>query len=380
MRIAVNTRSLLPGYPEEYGYFLYETFRLITKNHPEHEFIFIFDRPWHPQFIFAPNVKPVLTGPATRHPLVSKIWYDIRVPALLKKVKADVFISADGTCSLTTRVPQCLVVPNLAFLHYPSFYKKSHLLFYKRYVPKWLAKAQLVATLSEFTKKDILAHYKTDAGKIDTVFSAPRKIFCPVSREEKEVVKNKYTNGKEYFVYAGCIHPQKNLVNLLKAFSVFKKRQQTNLKLVLAGRLAREYPSFTKSLTTYKYKNDVVMTGWLEEGELVKVMGSAYGLIDLSLFDESVRSVLEAMRCEVPVITSMNSAMQEIAGDAALLANVDDHTDIAEKMMRLYKDENGRNELIRKGIQVVRQYSWDKTAELLWQSIQKAARGNIIPY
>ena len=82
--------------------------------------------------------------------------------------------------------------------------------------------------------------------------------------------------------------------------------------------------------------------------------------------------VLEAMQCNVPVITSINSSMQEIAKDGALYAEAGSHTDIAEKMMLLYKDENLRKELIQKGREVVQQYSWDKTADLLWQSILKA--------
>ena len=147
---------------------------------------------------------------------------------------------------LRTKVPQCLVVHDLAFLHYPSFIKKSHLLFYKRYTPKFLEKAESIATVSEFSKQDIIKQYKTEAAKIDVVFSAVKEIFHPVSEEEKTATKNKYTDGKEYFMYAGAIHPRKNLMNLLKAFSVFKKRQQTNMKLVLAGRLAWKYESFRK--------------------------------------------------------------------------------------------------------------------------------------
>ncbi|HQV61543.1 MAG TPA: hypothetical protein PLG08_12240, partial [Chitinophagaceae bacterium] len=91
MRIAVNTRFLLKDYLEGYGNFLYETFRRITENHPEHEFIFIFDRPFDIRFVFKANVTPVVAGPAARHPLLWKYWYDIKIPALLKKYKADIF-------------------------------------------------------------------------------------------------------------------------------------------------------------------------------------------------------------------------------------------------------------------------------------------------
>lgn len=374
MIIGVNTRFLLQDHLEGVGYFIYETFKRITIDHPEHEFIFIFDRPFDERFLFGKNVKAVVTGPPARHPLLWKLWYDFRITSILKKYKADVFVSCDGFCSLTTKVPQCLVLHDLAFLHHPSFIRRSHLLFYKKYTPKFLEKAKMVATVSEFSKKDILAHYKTAPGKIDVVFSAAKEVFHPAVEEEKAATKNKYTEGKEYFVYAGAIHPRKNLVNLLKAFSVFKKRQQTNMKLVLTGRLAWKYGSFTESLKTYKYRNDVLMTGYVEEEELVKIIGAAYGLVYPSLLEGFGVPVLEAMRSDVPVITSANSAMQEIAKDAALYADASSYPDIADKMMLLYKDETLRKQLIEKGRYTVGQYSWDKTAALLWKSIVKASQ------
>ena len=372
MKVAVNARFLLTDYLEGYGYFIYETFKHIIKNHPEHEFIFIFDRPFDKRFLLSSNVKAIIAGPPARHPLLWKLWYDIKVPAVLRKFKADVFISCDGFCSLTTKVPQCLVVHDLAFLHYPSFTKKSHLFFYKKYTAKFLNKAKSVATVSEFSKRDIISQYKIPADKIDIVYNAAKEIFHPLSYEEKKITKEKYTEGKEYFAYAGAIHPRKNLINLLKAFSGFKKRQQTNMKLVLAGRLAWKYESFIKSLKTYKYRNDVVMTGYLNEEELVKIIGAAYAVVYPSFFEGFGVPVLEAMNCNTPVITSTGSSMQEIAKDAVLYADANNHNDIADKMMRVYKDENLRNELIQKGKHIVQLYSWDKTAELLWQTVLKA--------
>ncbi len=372
MVIAVNTRFLLSDYLEGYGYFIYETFRRITQQHPDHQFIFIFDRPYDKRFVFGPNVTAVVTGPPARHPLLWKFWYDVRVPAVLKKYKADVFVSPDGFCSLATRVPQCLVLHDLAFLHHPSFILSSHLWFYKRYTGKFLQKAASVATVSAFSRADILSHYKIEENKISVVYNAAKDIFQPLDHEQKTSIKNKYTEGKEYFVYAGAIHPRKNLLKLLKAFSVFKKRQQSGMKLVLAGRLAWKYQSFTESLKSYKYRDDVLLTGYAGENELVKIMGAAYALVYPSLHEGFGVPVLEAMHCGVPVITSSESSMQEIAGDAALYANANDHTSIADCMMRLYKDENLRNQLIEKGREVTKQYSWDKTAKLLWNSILQA--------
>lgn len=376
MKIAVNTRFLLKDYLEGYGYFIYETFKRITAAHPEHEFIFIFDRPYDQRFVFGSNVKAVVTGPPARHPLLWKLWYDIKIPALLRKYKADVFVSCDGFCSLGTKVPQCLMVHDLAFLHYPSLIPKSHLLYYKRYTPKMLAKAKAITTASAFSKNDIIDQYVVSADKINVVYNAAKEIFEPLTDEEKQATKAKYTGRKEYFIYAGAIHPRKNLVNLLKAFSLFKKRQQSSMKLVLTGRLAWKYDSFVKNLKTYKYRDDVVMTGYVGEEEIKKLIGSAYAMVYPSLFEGFGVPVLEAMQSDVPVITSLNSSMQEIAKEAALYADPESPADIAEKMMLLYKDEKLRSQLIEKGRVTGKQYSWEQSAEHLWQSIEKAMNQN----
>ena len=372
MRVAVNTRFLLPDYLEGYGYFIQETFSRITANHPEHEFIFIFDRPYEQQFVFDKNVTPVVAGPPARHPLLWKWWYDIKVPAVLRKYKADVFVSCDGFCSLRTRVPQCLVVHDLAFLHYPDLISRSHFSFYKRYTPAFLNKAASVATVSDFSKNDILHEYDVEPGKINVVYSAAKPLFVPLTVEERQRVKEKHTGGKEYFLYTGSIHPRKNLMNLLKAFSVFKKKQKTGMKLVLAGRLAWKYESFSKDLETYKYREDVVLTGYLPEAELARLTASAYAMVYPSFFEGFGVPVLEAMQCQVPVITSAESAMQEVAGQAALYTDPADYTDIAEKMILLYKDETLRSCLCATGLERATAFNWDRTANLLWQSVLQA--------
>jgi glycosyltransferase involved in cell wall biosynthesis len=372
MTIVVNTRFLLDEYLEGYGYFISETFRRITKQHPEHLFIFVFDRPFDQRFIFGPNVKGIVAGPTARHPVLWKFWYDFKIPAILKKYKADLFVSPDGFCSLATRVPQCMVVHDLAFLHHPCFISKSHLLFWKRYMGKFLDRADSVATVSEFSKADILRHFRIDPAKTDVVYNGVKEVFHPISYEEKQSVKEAYTNGKDYFIYTGAIHPRKNLVNLLKAFSIFKKKQQSGLKLVLAGRLAWKYRRFVEDLKSYKYRDDVVLTGYVEEPSLANLIGAAYAMVYPSLHEGFGVPVLEAMGSGIPVITSSDSSMEEIAGDAALYANATDPNSIAEAMIRIYKDEALGKQLIEKGNERVKQFSWDQTAELLWQTMLKA--------
>jgi len=371
MTIAVNTRFLLKDQLEGFGYFIYETFSRIAALHPGDNFIFIFDRPFDQRFIFSKNITAVVIGPPARHPLLWKYWFDVKIPGVLRKYKADVFVSPDGYCSLTTKVPQCMVVHDLAFLHFPAYTKKSHLGYLKRNTPKFLEKAKMIATVSEFSKNDLLTNYKISPEKISVVYSAVKEMFRPVDESVKSEMKKKYSAGFDYFLFVGAIHPRKNLMNLLRAFAVFKKRLKSNFKLILVGRLAWKYDTFLEKLKTYKYREDVIMSGYLNEEEVVNITASAYAVVYPSVWEGFGVPVLEAMQSEVPALTSANSSMQEIAGDAAIYFDPNNHEDIADKMMRIYKDENLRKELIEKGKIVCKNFSWGKTAELLWDCIQK---------
>jgi glycosyltransferase involved in cell wall biosynthesis len=373
MIIAVNTRFLVKEL-EGCGYFIHGVFETLARNHPEHQFYFLFDRPFNEEYIFSANIKPLVISPPARLPVLWKYWYDVKIPAALKKIKADVFVSPDGYCSLATKIPQCMVIHDLGFLHHPQAYKKSHVRFFKKKTPKFLKKAKSIVTVSLFSKEDIIKQYKIDPAKIDVIYNGVKNIFQPVSFGEKTAIKEKYTQEKEYFIYLGAIQPRKNLINLLKAFSIFKKRLQSNMKLVIVGRLAWKNEEFLQLINTYKYRSDVVLTGYVAEQELAALLGSAYALVYPSLFEGFGVPVAEAMKCEVPVLTSEKTSMQEVAGDAALYFNPKEHVDIADKMMLIYKDENLRKQLIEKGKLNVEEYSWEKSAELFWKSILKAVQ------
>jgi len=369
MRIAINTRFLLHGQLEGIGNFIFEHFSRITRDHPEHEFIFIFDRPYDRRYIFSPNVTAVVTGPPARHPLLWKLWFDVKIPAVLKKYKADVFVSCDGFCSLTTKVPQCLVVHDLSFLHFSSLIPKTQLLYYKYYTPRFLKTATSIVTVSEFSSNDIIKQYHINPGKIHIVHNAARSVFRELNSDEKMKVKEKYSLGREYFLYTGSIHPRKNLITLLKAFSIFKRRQKSNWKLILAGRLAWKNNDFLKSLKTYKYREDVILTGYVEDEELARLTGAAYALVYPSIWEGFGMPVLEAMKSNVPVITSKNSAMQEVANDAALYFDPGSHQELSEQMMLIYKDEQLRSKLMAAGLERSHEFMWEKSAEKLWDAI-----------
>jgi glycosyltransferase involved in cell wall biosynthesis len=264
-----------------------------------------------------------------------------------------------------------MVIHDLGFLHYPAAYRKSHELFYKRYTPRFLSKVEMIATVSHFSKNDIQRQYNIADEKINVVYSGVKEIFHPLNTDQKISIKEKYTNGREFFIYTGALQPRKNLVNLLKAFSLFKKRQHSNWKLVLAGRLAWKNDDFLQLLRTYKYRNDVIITGYISESNLAQLMSSAYAMVYPSLFEGFGVPVLEAMKSGIPVLTSANTSMQEVGGEAALYFDPSSVQDMSEKLMLIYKDEDLRNSLIQKGKQRTAEFSWQRTADILWQCIEK---------
>jgi glycosyltransferase involved in cell wall biosynthesis len=371
MRIAVNTRLLLKGKLEGIGWFTYRTLEKIVQQHPEHEFIFFFDRPYDHSFIFGPNVTPVVVSPQARHPILFNIWFEWRIPALLKKYKVDLFLSPDSQMSLKARIPTCLVMHDLAFEHYPEHFKLSHRLYWRHYSPLFAARAARLATVSTYSKEDISKRYGVPMEKIDVVYNGAHDEYRPLSSAEREEVKQQYAEGCEYFVFAGALHPRKNIVNLLEAFIVFKKKQRSNMKLVIVGRMAWKYDAVLEMKENMPFKEDVKWVGYMNVNELSKVIGGAYALVYASLFEGFGIPILEALQCNVPAIVSNTSSMPEVAGDAALLVDPTNVADIADKMEMIYKDERLRARLIAAAPTQVEKFNWQRSAERLWECMMK---------
>ncbi len=371
MRIAVNTRLLLKGKLEGIGWYTNETLKRIVKAHPEHEFIFFFDRPYEPSFIFADNVTPVVFGPQARHPVLFFTWFDLRMPYMLRKHKADLFLSTDGMMSLKSSVPTCIVMHDLAFEHYPEHLITSHRYYYRRYSPLFAKQAKRIVTVSEFSRQDIAKRYRVPVDKIDVSYNGAHDEYRPLEWDEREQIKKQYADGCEYYVYAGALHPRKNIVNMLKGFVAFKKRQRSNMKFVIVGRMAWNYEEIVKMKEELPFKDDVKWVGYLDVKELAKVMGAAYALVYVSLFEGFGIPILEALQCNVPAIISETSSMPEVGGEAALQVNPNDVEDIANKMEKLYKDEVLRAKLVAAAPAQVQKFNWDKSASVLWESMMK---------
>jgi len=371
LRIVVNTRLLLKNKLEGIGWFTYETLKRITQQHPEHHFVFAFDRDFDADFIFSDNITPIVIKPQARHPFLYYAWFEFSIPNLLKDLKPDLFLSPDGYLSLSAKTKSLAVVHDLNFEHYPEYLPYLSRKYYQHFFPKYCKAATRIATVSEYSKKDIVDTYKIASEKIDVVYNGANEIYKPLPKSEKQLIKQKYSQSADYFLYVGSLHPRKNVSGLLKAFDAFKKSSSNNIKLIIAGEKYWWTDEMKNAYDTMQFKNDVIFLGMQSANQLKYLIASAMAMVYVSFFEGFGIPILEAMRCDVPVITSNVTSMPEVAGNATLLADPFSVDSIKDAMQQIAGNESLRKDLIEKGRIRKNNFSWDKTASLLWESIEK---------
>lgn len=374
MKIAVNARELLKGRMEGIGRYIFETTRQMVLDHPDDEFFFFFDRKYDPSFIFADNVIPVIIHPQARHPLLWYIWFEIAVPYYLKKHKIDVFYSGDTYLSMKTKVPTLLVCHDVAYKHYPRHIKKIHLDYYENNFAKFHKRADHIVAVSEFTRQDIIKIYNLDPNKVSVGHNATPEGFIPISTNKKKEIQEKLTDGNPYFIYVGSLHPRKNVVNLIKAFDLFRKKNNTKHKLVLVGRMAWKNEELQEVFITTEFRDDIIFTGHVSNDDLPTYLASADALTYVSVFEGFGIPILEGMSSGTPVITSNVSSMPEVAGNAAILIDPKDPKSIADGMWKIVSNKELIADLVAKGHERVNEFSWKKTADHIYSEMKKLVK------
>lgn len=376
MKIAVNTRLLLHGRLEGIGWVSYEILSRITKAHPEHQFYFLFDRKYSDEFVFSDNVTPVVVHPQSRLPVLWYLFFEWGIPHAVRKIQADLLVSPDGWTSLRAKIPKLTVFHDLNFEYYPQFMPKRNLRYVRHYVPKYAEQSDRIIAVSQFTKDDIVKLYNVDSEKIDVVYNAANPIYKPLSEVERTSVRDKYSEGCEYFLFVGSLHKRKNLINLLMAFDKFKEHDKNNVKMLIVGTKMWRRPDFEDTYNAMKHKDDVKFIGYLSSEELSKVMASSLALTYVSVFEGFGIPIVEAFESDTAVITSNTSSMPEIAGDAALLVDPFSIDDIAEAMEKVAVNQELRKSLIEKGRVRRKMFNWDKSADEFWKIIEKMIKNH----
>jgi glycosyltransferase involved in cell wall biosynthesis len=373
MKIAVNARMLSQRRPGGIAEFSYQTLRRLTRDHAEHDFLFIVDRPFPGRRDFPANVSEVRTIPSF-HPLLWYPWFEVAVPAILRGHKPDLFLSTDGFTTLSSKVPAALVVHDLCFHHHPEDLPLPHRAYMNRFFPRFVRKARVLATVSEYSKQDLVRTYGLSPDKITVVHGAADERFRPLSSTEKDAATRELTGGAPYFLYVGMMHPRKNLVRLLQAYDRFRRSRAGVVKLVLAGPGLFKTGEMYRTWRQMAFQDDVVFLGVVPRERLVRVYGAAAAFLYVSSFEGFGLPVLEAMACGVPVIASDGTSLPEVCGDAALMVDPGSVESISRAMGTLSSDPGLGRALVERGLERRTRFTWDETARRLWGAIEKVLR------
>ena len=372
MKIAINCWVLRNKQLDGIGYFTVNTISRVIQHHPEMEFMILCDKNFTEPYFDFPNATKYHVFPALRHPLLY-IWYmEAILPGFLKKYRPDILVSMEGFSSLRASVKQLPVIYDINFEHQPQDLALKNRLYFRFFFKRFVKKATRIATISEYSKQDIASFYAVSPALIDNVSCGINSNFDPLSSEQVASTREKFSGGKPYFFFVGSMHPRKNIGRLIEAFTLFRQQHpEADHKLLLAGAIWWSKSSIEVAYQNSPYKDDIVFTDRLSEPDLKLVLGSAFALSFVPIFEGFGLPIVEAFQAAVPVICSNTTSMPEVAGDAAVQVDPFDTASIAHGMHKLFRDATLRQALIERGKIQKNKFTWNNTALLFWESIRR---------
>lgn len=280
------------------------------------------------------------------------------------------------------------IVPTVLTIHdvIPFTFREAQSYFFNafKYKPGIRRACNLndvIATISEFSKKDIVRKVGVPESKIQVIPNGMRAPYPP-NPALLAKLKKRFELEDGFVLNVGGIHERKNIVRLIRAFAILVKGHHFPGKLLITGSVSgAPYQEKMKArcdaaVNESGLEERIIFTGYVTDEELDTLMRMALFLIYPSLYEGFGIPVLEAMQVGTPVITSDVTAMPEVTGDAALLVDPLNENEIASAMAKLLSHKTTRNELIRKGYERVKLFSWEKTADQYLELYQNLAKLN----
>jgi len=300
----------------------------------------------------------------------NRFWWNLwALPNYLKKNPVDIFHTQYiAPFWLPKKVKLVLTIHDISFNFFPQFIKKSDLFFLKMLIPRSLKMATKVIAVSEFTKKEIEKYYHIPGEKIATIhngvdFELFNKNIAP---EKLEKTRKKYNLPENFILYIGTLQPRKNIPALVGALNTLhEKYNLRDMELVIAGnRKAHNFdPKIDGAIKKYDLQKNIVFPGWIDEEDKPTLYKLARCFVFPSLYEGFGIPIVEAMAAGVPVISSNITCLTEVGKDGAIFADPGKPEEFTKKIHEVLSDENLRDNLIEKGTEIAKSYTWQKNAE-----------------
>jgi len=259
-----------------------------------------------------------------------------------------------------------ITIHDLAFKYFPEYFPASDLRKLNFFADRAIRGADGIIAVSQASKRDILKFYpEISADKVKVIYHGFSADVFTAERNVKQENEIKIRLGiaGEYILYSGALQPRKNVEKLIEAFDSYKARSKSDIKLVLAGEKAWLWESIEKKAIQSPYSKDIIMPGKLKFCDIGHLFRGASVFVHPSFYEGFGITVLEAFAAGVPLITADNSSLPEVGGSAALYFKADDADELSWQLERVLTDEKLRAELILKGKEQIKKFSWEKCAQ-----------------
>jgi glycosyltransferase involved in cell wall biosynthesis len=299
------------------------------------------------------GLRPVSANPFLRIP-----W---QIPYQLRRDPANL-LHVSYVAPPLSPCPTVVSVHDIIYALMPETFSPRDRLMLSSLVPFSMRRAAAVITLSENSRRDILARYNLPPDRVVAIHLAAANRFRPASAAEVERVRRKYSIPEAFILAVGNLQKRKNLLRLIEAFVQTKQAHPLPHKLVLVGRQHWGHQAILASVREKRMEDQVIFTGYVPDEDLPALYTAADLFVYPSLYEGFGVPVLEAMACGTPVITSNTSSLPEIAGQAALLVAPYNVPDIAEAISTVLLNNDLQHTLRTRGLEQARRFSWTETA------------------
>jgi len=298
------------------------------------------------------DFKTVECGQLSTH-----LWEQISLPGYLKSIGSPLLISFSGSGPLNY-TNQIMTIHDVSHERHPEWFSKNYNRFYGFMMPRIARKAHAVFTVSHFSKQEIIETLGVDPEKI---FVVPNGIPLHKNRpsDEEILMYKKPENEEKYIVSVSSLDPRKNFIRLVEAFELLEDK---SVKLYIIG---MQFKAFNTPDLQRLIGENVVLTGYVDDDKLKEMYQNALFSVYPSLYEGFGLPPLESMSYGCPVIASDIPAIKEICGDAVLYSFPYNRDDIKDKMDLLTGNPELRRELVVKGLDRIKLYSWEKSAKIL---------------
>ena len=329
-------------------------FELIIKHSATKQFvIFTNDSPSFKNFHSHQNLKIEYLK---ENKLLQSIIAKRKAKSIIKKHQPKIVISLNSFLELDSSIPQIIF-----YHHRPSTKEALN-----------LVKAKQIIVFTDYLKNILVQQFLINENNVDVVKPIVSNIFQSLSLDEITSVKDGYSDGRNYFLYQYDESCSEDLITILKAFSQFKKWQKTNMKLMVVSRYKSLPSSIKDKISTYKFKDDIVVIENIIDEKYAWLLATAYGFIHISSNPLNIFPLVEAIYTNTAIISSSNDSFKEIITNAALLIKENTVEEIANALQEMYKNENLRSKLIEQANIKVIDYNINQTAHQFWQIVQNA--------